>query len=393
MDVNDKKWKLEALTPIWTGDVNRSGDRLIPTGIIGSLRWWFEVLVRGLGGKACDPTAEKGRCPAKNGKHCVVCELFGCTGWSRKFRLMILDENGEVIQKQMDKGDEFTLRFIPLRPIEDEEWCLIGLTLHLIAGYGAIGGKIVFKPSEEWGIADLGPDDLDDSNGRIVVQRSRRGLKLQRNDIILEIDGNPVNTIDELKNLLSEKPHGEPLIIRIERNGTQEQVKAWAGKRHHQDLGLIRIIESPQGIACTREQIEAYVQGDRWRKDIDDSDFAWASLKNYWYVEGRHLSRQSFTQSTYNRVLGRNMRKDQAQNLWRDTPVNKWLAGRQQMSKKIFSFKNPARTFGFVKPGLVDFDEIKRRLGRVWQDFNPDNEFRDGEWILNELFNNQEASE
>ncbi|WP_347242801.1 type III-B CRISPR module RAMP protein Cmr1, partial [Thermogutta sp.] len=149
-----KEWKLKALTDIWTGDADQSGDRLIPTGLIGSIRWWFEVLVRGLGGKACDPAAPPVRCPDREGKHCVVCELFGCTGWARKFRLMVLAENGQVIQNlmvlgengqaiqnQIQAGQIFTLRFLPLRPIRDEEWCLLDATLRLIADYGAIGGK------------------------------------------------------------------------------------------------------------------------------------------------------------------------------------------------------------------------------------------------------------
>ncbi|HXG36268.1 MAG TPA: type III-B CRISPR module RAMP protein Cmr1, partial [Dehalococcoidia bacterium] len=143
-----KEWKLKALTHIWTGDADGKSGCLIPTGIVGSLRWWFEVLVRGLGGKACDPTSDV-RCPDQNGRHCVVCELFGCTGWARKFRLMILDDNGQVIRNQIQAGQTFILRFIPLRPIRDEEWCLLDATLRLIADYGAMGGKTVFKPSEE----------------------------------------------------------------------------------------------------------------------------------------------------------------------------------------------------------------------------------------------------
>jgi CRISPR-associated protein Cmr1 len=142
-----KEWKLRTLTDIWTGNAERRGDLFIPTGLMGSLRWWFEVLVRGLGGKACDPTQERERCPAKGKQHheqghrCVVCELFGCTGWSRKFRLLVVDENGFFIQRQIRAGQTFSLRFIPLRPVQDEEWCLLNATLRLIADYGAIGGK------------------------------------------------------------------------------------------------------------------------------------------------------------------------------------------------------------------------------------------------------------
>lgn len=84
--------KCRTLTPLWTGGVDQTCDRLHETGLIGSLRWWYEALVRGLGGYACDPRGDD-RCPDKEGKHCVVCELFGCTGWGRKFRLRVLDED------------------------------------------------------------------------------------------------------------------------------------------------------------------------------------------------------------------------------------------------------------------------------------------------------------
>lgn len=102
-------YTIKALTDIWTGDADGKGERLITTGLLGSIRWWFEVLVRGLGGSACDPSLEdrknyprSSRCPAqvnertKDGHHCVVCELFGCTGWARKFRFQVLEENDNV---------------------------------------------------------------------------------------------------------------------------------------------------------------------------------------------------------------------------------------------------------------------------------------------------------
>ncbi|GIV64051.1 MAG: hypothetical protein KatS3mg045_1390 [Bellilinea sp.] len=392
-----KEWKIRALTPIWTGDADREENRLIPTGIVGSLRWWFEVLVRGLGGKACDPTVDGVRCPDKNvknpydpGQHCVVCEFFGCTGWARKFRLMVVNENGTIIQGQIKDGQIFILRFIPLRLIRDEEWCLLDATLRLIADYGAIGGKTVFKPSEEWGIADLGADDLDDSNGQVKVKQSRRGLPLQRDDVILEVEGVSVTSKSSLEQLLIGKQHGEPLKIKIRRSkGDEEEINAWAGKRHHRDFGLISIEERPQNVCCNREVAETYVQQAQWRRNFDDSAFAWASLQNFWCVKGRYLTRTFPNASSFNKVIGRNQLKANGQNLFQNTEANRWLAGRQQESKKVFSFKHRrenGRTFGFVKPGLVDFDEMKRRLKQVWPNFEPDNEFQTGEQILNELF-------
>ena len=100
--------RIRTLTPIWTGDINRQCTKLRETSILGSLRWWFEALVRGLGGYACDPTSED-RCKLDQKKFqrstikedkfiqealndqkiCPACQLFGCTGWSRRFRLEV----------------------------------------------------------------------------------------------------------------------------------------------------------------------------------------------------------------------------------------------------------------------------------------------------------------
>jgi CRISPR-associated protein Cmr1 len=106
-------------------------------------------------------------------------------------------------------------------------------------------------------------------------------------------------------------------------------------------------------------------------------------------VKGRYLARQDPDNSTFNQIIGREQAKGRSQRLAQETPVNRWLAGRQQESKKVFSFKHPEegrRTFGFVKPGLVEFDEMKRRLGQVWSPFNPDAEFITKDQILSELF-------
>ncbi len=151
----DRTYTCTALTDIWTGDAEGKPHRVITTGLLGSIRWWCEVLVRGLGGSACDPTSDN-RCPDHSVKdprkpkhHCVVCELFGCTGWARKFRFEVLDEQEKVNTSQIKKDEKFKLRFVELRPIQNEEWTLLDLTLRLIADYGAIGGKTVYKPSDD----------------------------------------------------------------------------------------------------------------------------------------------------------------------------------------------------------------------------------------------------
>ena len=99
--------KIKTLTPLWTGGVDAGKvDRIHETGILGSLRWWYEVLVRGLGGDACDPS--QGKCGFNADKYakssakderqrlrdaglCDVCQVFGAIGWRRRFRLTIVD--------------------------------------------------------------------------------------------------------------------------------------------------------------------------------------------------------------------------------------------------------------------------------------------------------------
>ncbi|AFZ28590.1 CRISPR-associated protein, Cmr1 family (plasmid) [Cylindrospermum stagnale PCC 7417] len=107
--------KIQTLTPIWTGGIEAGKCDLIhETGLLGSLRWWMEVLVRGLGGVVCDPTAEKSQDRSSldtqkfNAKKyrelqdeverrkylrdaglCDVSQIFGATGWKRRFRLEV----------------------------------------------------------------------------------------------------------------------------------------------------------------------------------------------------------------------------------------------------------------------------------------------------------------
>ncbi len=103
--------KIKTLTPLWTGGVSGKVDRIHETGILGSLRWWYEVIVRGLGGKACDPSQGECRFDADKYKKseatderqrlrdaglCDVCQVFGATGWRRRFRLHVHFAEREV---------------------------------------------------------------------------------------------------------------------------------------------------------------------------------------------------------------------------------------------------------------------------------------------------------
>ncbi|OKY75407.1 MAG: type III-B CRISPR module RAMP protein Cmr1 [Desulfobulbaceae bacterium DB1] len=97
--------EIETLTPLWTAGANsRKMDRLHETGIIGSLRWWYEAMIRGLGGNVknhesggcqfdADAYAKHPELPKrarlKKAGLCDVCQLFGATGWKRRFNMEI----------------------------------------------------------------------------------------------------------------------------------------------------------------------------------------------------------------------------------------------------------------------------------------------------------------
>ncbi len=83
---------------IITGGISKE-NKAKETGFIGSLRWWFEVIVRGFDRKACDPTKDK-KCIYNGNKNmiCPVCDFFGCTGLSRTFRLEITESNDYIVK-------------------------------------------------------------------------------------------------------------------------------------------------------------------------------------------------------------------------------------------------------------------------------------------------------
>jgi len=322
--MKDKTYTIEALTDIWTGDADRRGDRLVTSGLLGSIRWWFEVLVRGLGGSACDPTQDGNRCPdhrkkpTEPGHHCVVCELFGCTGWARKFRFEVLDENERVKVTQIKKGETFKLRFTPLRPnrrISDEECALLDLTLRLIADYGAIGGKTVLKPSDE---------------------PSRDTAAHHRDYGLIEIQEPPKDTPSLTRQKLEEyvSQHGWRRLDHDDFGWASLEhfwcVKKWYLARQNANASTFnRVIGRP-------EPKNRSAQGDSW-------------------LAGRRARGQPDPQDPE--------------------------------SKKVFSFKKPrhaSRTFGFVKPGLLTLEGMRQRLKGVWPNLK-DEEFVTGPAILERL--------
>ena len=113
MTTNSLTIKLTTLTPLWTGGADGRSDRLHITGIMGSLRWWYEVLVRSVGGCACDPSKHTCSYDIKKPYDglCDVCRVFGATGWSRRFKLIVREENlhPKKLLASTSKGPVFTL--------------------------------------------------------------------------------------------------------------------------------------------------------------------------------------------------------------------------------------------------------------------------------------------
>lgn len=161
--------KINTLTPLWTGGVDAGKcDRIHETGILGSLRWWMEVLVRGLGGNACDPTEQQCLYDPKkpNNGLCDVCQIFGATGWKRRFRLELIQDNTQpnktvtsTIQAQRSnsksekpptwyfpkdlkdkpRSGTFTIQIQSLHPDFKPE--IIGGLIQFIADWSAIGAR------------------------------------------------------------------------------------------------------------------------------------------------------------------------------------------------------------------------------------------------------------
>lgn len=147
---------INTITPLWTSGVPGMADHLHATGIMGSLRWWYEALVRGMGGHACDPSTHGCICDqtAPPQGLCDACSLFGATGWKRRFRLIADEEkalqlraappiNATLPRLQRGRGPQ------PPRWFFGDGKSLVGsATLRLVANepsdLAVIGGLIQF---------------------------------------------------------------------------------------------------------------------------------------------------------------------------------------------------------------------------------------------------------
>jgi CRISPR-associated protein Cmr1 len=210
--------EIKPLTPIWTGDADRKVTTLRETGIIGSLRWWYEALIRGYGGFACNPTGteERLKCKLDEKKFkellkseksikkaldrsgiCSACQLFGCTGWSRRFRLEVDYKEEKVplffVSSHQNKNwlhkitegqneilwskDPIKLNFIPMNNDKDFELeDIIKALIFIISRYGGLGAKL------QYGFGQFNVD--------IDKMTTKNGVQLIKNNINKEKDKN-----------------------------------------------------------------------------------------------------------------------------------------------------------------------------------------------------------
>lgn len=219
--------KIRTMTPIWTGGVTGKCDRLYETGIIGSLRGWYEAVVRRLEGYACDPTAER-RCKL-SGKEktdeerrknmCLACYLFGCTGWKRRFWSHIegapitplhfrtsvnLNKNwlkrvfGGESQNIDNLGvfyGDIMFKFILEKNDEDYIRSQLLMLFSFISKYGGLGAKLQHGFGQ---IQVLEPESIKDN------ETIKNGLEELRNRIQADefFQGEKVNTPYNLENFV-----------------------------------------------------------------------------------------------------------------------------------------------------------------------------------------------
>lgn len=145
---------IKTLTPLWTGNYDRKSEFLKSTSIIGSLRWWFEAIIRGFGYYACDPTLNPCELKESVSDICLACNLFGCSGFRKQFLFRVgeldktnlffkTESNKWWLNRQYQNQDkvlwgECNIEIIGLNENAEE---LLSSLLLFIQNYGGIGAK------------------------------------------------------------------------------------------------------------------------------------------------------------------------------------------------------------------------------------------------------------
>ena len=314
--------KLTPKSRIWTGDYRGENNRFLITGLKGSLRWWYETLIRGLNGYACDPTDDNSRCELNfidqnetedfvkcakkkdneaqkivKKKICPACYLFGCNGWKSRFGLggLPANEQEEHAPSLLEQENTYMLQIIErcFFPLEDVETGLLTILFSFISTHGSICAKNTLIPSE-----------------------------------------------DPAKNFY-----------------------AYHNGNRHGNFGLCCIVLQKKDSSLTSPVDKKTVQlfiGDFTGKSVTDNLEEWPNFKNIWY-DSKLITRPLMRQIV-NRQWNNRLQPDDRFNkskLYDDNTVtndDRWYGGEQKKSKKIFAFHttdtsetNP-RIWGYIKP-------------------------------------------
>lgn len=280
---------LRAATEIWTGGADQANTKLQPTGLLGSLRWWAEAVVRGLGGNACDPTCESMRCK-RYAEACYTCRLFGLAGGdggnphAAQFAFRISDRDPRSVAEWMPRTEKITARtefymsFFASRRrelgLDDGQRWLLAKTMGIICKYGSMGGGTTKKPANYEG-----------------------------------------------------------------------------HRQQHVDYGILNLL----GMEPAGSLYEGYRPTIR---RIADAAPNLPALSNFFFVEHAFeiLCAHDNTKPTFNWLIGLSDGRVPVCKRFDDgaDDLREHLRGRLNVkSKKVFSFRNPARTWGYVLDGTL----------------------------------------
>lgn len=231
----------QTLTPLWTGGISGTMGPIHETGIIGSLRWWYETIVRGLGGYVSNPTSDKSdersefdtkayeQAKQKMGTDealqeglkgvCPVSYLFGATGWARLFQLRVVKvpttflhfrssvyanrnwlqsifggENKNIDNIQVPYGDLSFQIIFRNHDIEYAQGQFL-LALHFAAQYGGLGARL------QHGFGQIAPIISNDNQAIIKNELAKLTNRLHLND--LRASGPSIETPYNLGNFVT----------------------------------------------------------------------------------------------------------------------------------------------------------------------------------------------
>jgi len=203
--------KLQINTPLWNGDIDKKSNKIQLSCIIGSLRWWTEVIFRAMGKSACDPTGDN-RCPQEDSHnkkisyYCDACSIFGATGLRRSFKMEItggkhvyngnplnIKPNGRSHGWYLGSGlmGELNFRLIPLDSefkdililaplIVASKWAGIGAKTQL--GYGVVDFEFSTK---------ITINDFENASSNIENNLNIKNYKSRSRDKIANHDNLP----------------------------------------------------------------------------------------------------------------------------------------------------------------------------------------------------------